>query len=233
MISITKAVLSFVFCICLASCDFLSGLERKNSSISIDRKLNIDYPFEINDCHILYKGKRLDFNVPIEDWTDILGRYERHPEGISTHYIWDSLGLLVRLSFNRKTVTGIEWFYNREMALSVEEMSNPKNYISGMRGVKNALAAENSWPKGRFSQSIRLDGILMDSQFNIHELNQARIKEGLNPFLESMWGNEWVHQRKCNGVGLNFSVDPNDDDESKLDSMSFGISWLDSENEKQ
>jgi len=212
----------------ISGCDLLDEIDRIENPPSFNREMNNEHPFEVVDCHILYKGQRLDFNVPIEEWSEVLGDFYHNPNGISTHYSWHDPGILIRINYNRKTVSGIEWFYYREPE-NYDLALNPKNYVTGMDGVNRFIEFDKSWPKGRFSGSILLDGILMDDQFNIHELNQSRMAKGLNPFQESMWGNQWVQLRDCGNMELNFSVDPNDDDDSKVDSISFGISWFDPE----
>ena len=210
----------------LSRCDLFSDISEINNPETFHRVINNEHPFEIKECHVLYKGERLDFDVPIEEWISVIDGKPRQPEGISFLYVWDDFGVTVRLNSARKTVTGIEWLYDRELPDYKMKM-NPKNHVNGMMGVEGFIEMEGYNAKGRFSKSIILDGILMDHQFNIHELNQSRMQLGLSPFQESMWGNQWVNLRRCGRMELNFSVDPNDDDDSKVDSLSFGISWLD------
>jgi len=213
----------------ISGCYLLDEIDRIENPPSFNREMNNDHPFEVVDCHIFYKGKRLDFDVSIDEWVKVLGSEYRQPGGLWNLYVWDSLGFSVNLSATRKKVTSVDWLYYREPP-DLELNMDPKNHINGMRGVQMFQQRKGYVPKGRFSGSIRLDGILMDDQFNIHELNQSRMAKGLNPFQESMWGNQWVHQRKCDHLGLNFSVDPNDDDNSKVDALGFGIAWIDPEN---
>ncbi len=225
MTNIFKVGLILCIALNLSGCDFADEAIYVLFSKKHHREMNDEHPFVIQDCSISYKGKLLPFNVPIKEWSSVLGDYERHPAGIPTAYVWDSFGLIVRVDFNTQKVSSVEWFYHRELVHSMEYMSNPSNYIDGIRGVKSRLKLEDAWPKGNFSKSIRLDGILMDKQNNIDDLNDARIKKGLSPFHRSMWGNAWVNLRNCPDMNLSFIIDPNDDDESQLDDMSFGMTW--------
>ncbi len=221
MTNMFKNGLIFLVILNFPGCDLSDQVKQRLFSKKYHREINTVHPFEIEGCGISYRGKSLSFNVPIEEWTAVLGNYDRHPIGISTAYVWDSFGLMVRVNFNTQKVSSLEWFYHRESSESLESKSNPKNYVDGMKGVKRALKIEDAWPKDYFSKSIRLDGILMDKQLNIEYLNDTRIKNGLTPFHRSMWGNAWVNLRNCPGMELNFRVDPNDTDESKVDSLRF------------
>lgn len=187
----------------------------------IQREFNEAYPFEINQCDFTYKRKALKFHTPISQWIEVLGPYTRNPEAMPNMYVWENMGITLRVKWKTDMVSSIEWFYRREPSNSIEYISNPENYIDGEKSAKAMVELENAWPKGRFSESIKLDGMLIDDQFDIDSLNEKRIERGLNPFHATMWRNDWANLRYCNGKELIFAFTRNENDPAKINTLSF------------
>lgn len=209
----------------LAGCDqaqeIYSNVSNKISPPSFDRQLNEEHPFEVKACEVYYKGQLLPFKASIEEWVKILGPYSREPSAIPELYVWDELGLAARTPWDVDLVSTIEWFYRREPEHSMEFISNPKNYTGGAKTAQRMVELELAWPKGRFKDSIILDGLLMDDQFNLEELNQSRREKGLDPFYLSNYRNIWMIYKRCNEANYKFEIEVNEADPSKVNSLIF------------
>ena len=59
------------------------SVERTNA------KINTEHRIEIDNCGVLYNGRRLEFGVPLELWEDIIGK----SQGAHASDIWNDLGI--------------------------------------------------------------------------------------------------------------------------------------------